>query len=368
MTKISKFLNIIMRPLDNICNLHCRYCNVQSRFCKSINFSSKSKIPAWEWLPLLIDQLNDLPELQTVVFTWHGGEPLLLPKTFFEKAVYWQREKLSKNLQWINVIQTNGLLLDSEYIDFLIDLGMHIGVSIDGPEYKHNQLRFSSPDTLKTVMDNIALLREKDERYSLFLVVHENNYQDAKEIMQFFLKMNPEEGVGLPPRFTNENSFLNPQCYRDFLIELFDVWWPDCSVHIGIFDNILRGLHGKAPSLCYVNGRCDGFITIDSQGNLHSTCELDPRLKRGNLHENPLRQILLCHSSSIIENLKKIENKTLFEILGLNNKYVYFQGKGCLNRLVKGKDPYVVALSEVIRHIDRIVPGKSASNQERRNI
>lgn len=363
MTKISKFLNIILRPLDNSCNLNCKYCNFQSKFQNSVNSLRESKFSAWKWLPLLIRQVNDLPGLQTVVFTWHGGEPLLLPKLFFEKAVHWQKHYLNR-IQWSNVIQSNGLLLDGDYIDFLTGLGINIGVSIDGPEYEHNQFRFTSPDTLNRVMNNIALLRKKEVPYSLFLVVHEKNYKDAKKIMQFFLEVNPKEGVGLPPRFTNENSFLKPRYYRDFLIELSDLWWPDCSVHIGIFDNILRGLNQKAPSLCYLIGRCDGFITVDSQGNVYSTCEGNPWLKRGNLYENSFKQIMLCHSQNIVENIKGIENRKLFEVLGSNIEYLYFQGKGCLNRLAKGRDPYVAPLADVISHINSVVKGSSAEKKE----
>lgn len=359
MKKVSKFLNIVLRPLDNLCNLHCKYCNVQlqSELNKSPNFSFNSKSLAWEWLPLLIKQLNFLPELRTVVFTWHGGEPLLLPKILFEKAVYWQSKYLRKNLQWSNVIQTNGLLLNDKYADFLTNLGIHIGISIDGPKYKHNQFRFTSFKEFKILMNNIYSLRTLKIPYSLSMVVHENNYQDAKGIMNFLLEMKPQNGVGLPPRFTNEDSFLDPCCYRDFLIQLFEAWWPYCPVHISIFENIIDGLEQKAPSLCYLIGRCDGFISIDSQGNVYSTCEINYNLKIGNILEEPLEDLILRHNQKIAECLGKIENKRLFEILGLNIRYIYFQAKGCPNRLVKGEDPYMPAFAEVIHYIDKAVNG-----------
>lgn len=355
MTKMSKFLNIILRPLDNVCNLYCEYCNVQFAFHKYTDCSSHYEFSAERWAPLLISQINDLPGLQKVYFTWHGGEPLLFPKEFFEKVVQWQTQYLRKDLRWSNVIQTNALLLDNDCIDSLRNLDMHIGVSIDGPEYEHNQFRFSSPYTFRKVLGNIALLRDKDVPYSLFLVIHEANYRDAKKIMDFFHEMNPRVGVSLPPRFTHQTSFLDPGLYRDFLIELFDLWWPDCVINIGIFGSILRGLDHGVPSLCYLNGRCDGFINIDSQGNVYSTCEWNPWLKIGSLYEYPFKQIMVDHLSDIAHNLERIKNRKFFEILDFDTRYIYFQGKGCLNRLVKERDPYVIALAEVISHIDKTV-------------
>lgn len=350
-----KFLTIVLKPIDNICNLKCKYCYARTEFGGYSHASDLKQLLIEEWFPILLKKLNLAPELKHVHFVWQGGEPLLLPKSVFEKAVFWQKILLRKDIKCSNAVQTNGLLLDKDYATFLTDMEIHIGLSIDGPEYHHNRKRFDSYETFTKVLDNIWNLSSWKIPFSLFFVIHEDNCQDAKSIMHFIDQVNPLNGVAFPPRFTSDTSFLKPDACRAFLIQLFKLWWPKRTVYISIFEHILEGLQGKVPVLCYLVGRCNSYISLDSQGNVYSTCEVHSSLKIGNILSDSIDSLKAYHYNMIQRCMTKFSNDSLFELLCLNKRYIYFQGKGCPNRLVKGKDPYTWVFAELISFIDELI-------------
>ena len=60
-------------------------------------------------------EASTLPE---VVFTWHGGEAMLRPIEFYEKAIRLQK-MFGRGRQIINCIQTNGTLINERWARFL---------------------------------------------------------------------------------------------------------------------------------------------------------------------------------------------------------------------------------------------------------
>ena len=129
--------------------------------------------------------------------------------------------------------------------------------------------------------------------------------------MDFIVEMNPPNGVAFPPRFTSDISFINPKDCRDFLIQLFDLWWPHRPVSISIFEHILEGLEGRVPILCYLIGKCSSFISIDAKGNVYSTCEVRRDLKIGNILNDSMDTIKEQHRSRIQQCFDRFENKSL---------------------------------------------------------
>ncbi|MBI4657002.1 MAG: radical SAM protein, partial [Elusimicrobia bacterium] len=344
MKKIPKVLNVIMRPLDNICNLYCKYCNIQHKYRRNA-FEKKpsEKFTAlWKWFPCLLEQLNGISKIANVTFTWHGGEPLLMPQNEFKRICEAQDFYLRrKNLDWLNVIQTNGLLLSDDKIDFLKDLGIKIGVSIDGPGYSHNKFRFRNRGDFAMVKNNIYLLRDKDIPFSICIVVHEHNYRDAKRVFEFISDINPGNGVAISPMFVSAERYIQPAKYEKFLRDLFDEWYKKPGVSVGVFENFIMGLYGKAPVLCYFAGRCNSFININSKGEIFGTCEPGKRFRIGKLTVDPLEGVLRRNTNMFLSISSKAKSKIMCESLGYDPKYKYFIGNCCPNRLVSNEDPYM---------------------------
>jgi Arylsulfatase regulator (Fe-S oxidoreductase) len=74
------------------------------------------------------------------MFTWHGGETLMRPITFYKKAVELQK-KYGRGRQIDNSIHTNGTLLTDEWCAFFRENNFLVGISIDGPQDFHDEYR-----------------------------------------------------------------------------------------------------------------------------------------------------------------------------------------------------------------------------------
>jgi uncharacterized protein len=111
------------------CNLECSYCYYHPSRGNKAPFVVMSK----DLLNHLIEQvLVTIPG--NIGFIWHGGEPLLAGRDFFE-AILTQQERFRKEDRIVtNSIQTNATLLNDEWVDFLYGNDFDIGVSIDGPQ------------------------------------------------------------------------------------------------------------------------------------------------------------------------------------------------------------------------------------------
>lgn len=348
-----KYLNFIINTLDNLCNLNCSYCySRQNMEGKKITSDDFTNPPILKWFPDLLSGLNSLPSLEMITFTWHGGEPLLFPDEFYMNIVSLQKKLLNKRFIYNNVIQTNGTLLTKERALFLLKLGFDIGISIDGPDFVHNKERFDQKIIFEKLKKNLFKLSESGIPFSVFMVIHEGNVHSENKIFSFLKKLSPQNGVSFIPRF-NIDSYLSPEKYSRFLKSLFDLWWPARKPYLAIFENFISGLKRKSPRFCFLINKCSFFVSLDSQGNLYSTCQTKDEVKIGKIGKSNLEKLLLIHLSKVKEITKGIKNKRLCDSLGGFSSYVCFSGKGCLNRLAGNIDPYIESFAKVIKHIEK---------------
>jgi len=72
-------------------------------------------------LEKFIKEYMECQTMQEVLFTWHGGETLMRPISFYKKALELQR-KYAGGRQIDNCIQTNGTLLNDEWCQFFKEI------------------------------------------------------------------------------------------------------------------------------------------------------------------------------------------------------------------------------------------------------
>lgn len=347
------YLNIIINPIDSQCNLNCKYCYAREN---TNNFAQTplvfNECLILNWFAILISELNNITSLRTITFTWHGGEPLLLPIIFYSKILQLQKKLLKKDIIFYNVIQTNGILLTVKKAKLFHKLGFSIGISFDGSEFEHNVDRFSSRKMFNRVRDNILNLSKNDIPFSIFTVIHERNINSEKKLLAYLERISPKNGVSFLPRF-NDKTFLDPDSYANFLIRLFNIWWPNRKPYIAIFENFIKGLQGEFPRFCFLTNRCNSFISIDSKGQVYNACQIRDDMKIGDINTSPLENILYKHLKKMNNIYKSIKNKSLKEYLGNGSQYKMFSGQGCIKRLNKLEDCYIKAFAKVITHIEK---------------
>ena len=91
-----------------------------------------------ELLEKFIEEYINSQTMPQVLFTWHGGETLMRPLSFYKRAMELQR-KYANGRTIDNCIQTNGTLLTDEWCRFFKENNWLVGVSIDGPQEFHDE-------------------------------------------------------------------------------------------------------------------------------------------------------------------------------------------------------------------------------------
>lgn len=75
-----------------------------------------------------------------ITIAWHGGEPLLAGKAFFRRAIELVNQHFEPGTVK-NSVQTNGVLLDDEWLKMFQSAGFSLGISLDGPATIHDVKR-----------------------------------------------------------------------------------------------------------------------------------------------------------------------------------------------------------------------------------
>jgi uncharacterized protein len=132
--------DIVLKVAER-CNLACKYCYYYFQKYdgnKNTPFMSREVVDELpRYLARSLDDLN-IAGFNVVL---HGGEPLLMKKYDFDYLCTRIREGLAGKVEVQFAIQTNGVLIDNEWIDIFHKHKISVGVSIDGPQHLHDQCR-----------------------------------------------------------------------------------------------------------------------------------------------------------------------------------------------------------------------------------
>lgn len=307
-------LYLLAKPAGSRCNLACKYCYYLE---KSLLFEKHSpQVMDDALLEKFIHDYIGAQTTQEVLFTWHGGEPLMRPLQFYKKAVALQR-KYAAGRRIDNCLQTNGTLLTDEWCRFFKEQGWLVGVSVDGTQEMHDAYRRAKggrPSHHK-VMQGIRLLQKHGVEWNALAVVNDFNEDQPKEFYRFFkeigcrfIQFTPiverllphadgrqlaaveEEGTGGMMPFS-----VSPEQWGDFLIGIFDEWVKEDvgEYFVQLFDATLANWMGVQPGICTLARTCGHAGAIEWNGDVFA-CDhfVFPQYRLGNLREKSLVEMM----------------------------------------------------------------------------
>ena len=296
---------VMLKPVGSRCNLACQYCYYLEK--GMLHNSTGSYGMSDDMLENFIRQYLDAQTMQEVLFIWHGGEPLLEPMAFYEKALQLQK-RYAKGRIIDNCIQTNGTLITEEWCRFFHDNNFLVGVSIDGPRHFHNQYR---DNTFDKVMHGIELLNKYDVQWNAMAVVNNLNVEYPLEFYRFFrnelncryLQFTPivervdEKGrfvIGNEEGKLTETSILSKQ-WGAFLCAIFDEWVQHDvgEMYVQMFDATLANWCGVPPGICSLAPTCGHSAAMEHNGDLFS-CDhfVFPQHLLGNIRTNSITSMM----------------------------------------------------------------------------
>ena len=169
------------KPIGSRCNLDCSYCFYLEKEKLYTDAGGMRMKP--EVLETYIRDYIAAQPAPVVSFAWQGGEPTLLGVEFFRMAVALQA-KYAQGKTIENAFQTNGVLLDDEWGEFLAANRFLVGISIDGPAHLHDAYRVDKggQPTFDRVMAGLQVLKKHKIEFNTLTTVHRKNSRQALEV------------------------------------------------------------------------------------------------------------------------------------------------------------------------------------------
>lgn len=310
---------VMLKPVGSVCNLACEYCYYLEK--KKLYPDAKNYVLSDDLLETFIRQYLECQTMPEVLFTWHGGETLMRPISFYQHALDLQR-KYAGGRQIDNCIQTNGTLLTDEWCRFFKENHFLVGISIDGPQEFHDEYRRNRqglPSFYK-VMKGIELLKKHGVEYNAMAVVNDYNVEYPHEFYQFFkdidcyyiqfapiverlgrhadgtLLASPDETQTLDAQKIELAPFsVDSEKWGDFLCALFDEWVQTDvgEFYIQLFDATLANWVGVTPGICSLAKTCGHAGVMEFNGDVYA-CDhfVFPEYKLGNIRTKTLTEMM----------------------------------------------------------------------------
>jgi uncharacterized protein len=139
-TKQVNVFDVVVKVAER-CNLACPHCYYfYQEYDGAANAPLITDEVAAELPGYLLRSLDAL-QVQRLNVVLHGGEPLLLKKHRFDDLCARLRDTVGARVDLRLGVQTNGVLIDDEWIDIFSRHQVRVGVSIDGPKPLHDKHR-----------------------------------------------------------------------------------------------------------------------------------------------------------------------------------------------------------------------------------
>jgi uncharacterized protein len=260
----------IVKVTDD-CNLNCSYCYNRAN---ELSFAERRMNSGTleQTVSSLLEHNNAFAN-----FVWHGGEPLLMGLDFFSDIVRIQASK--KDIVISNFVQTNGTLLNDEWIDFFYRNDFKIGISLDGFHDLHALNRGTDGHDFDVIMENIQKLSKMKIPFSVLAVVTQNSLGNEERIFDFFSDSGIESFGFLPMNYGDKTDCLSAADFGRFLNRFFELWLNKGKLDLKIreFDEYLRGYLGAKQHLCHHCNVCEYYFTITPSGDVYP-CDCFPQI------------------------------------------------------------------------------------------
>jgi len=254
------------------CNLNCSYCYEYNQ--GNDGWKNKPKFMTLDVFRKLCERISEhLTEhnyRHKPHISFHGGEPLLQPIDFFDKAV----EIATSLIPRVEFgLQTNGTLLKDQHIEMFRRLDIQAGTSLDGPRNVTDRYRvdLQGRGSFDRIMAGISKFQANRDAWGGILGVIDLE-ADPIEVIDFFVALDPPaldllEPDGSWDRLPPGKSTPSSLEYGNWLIRAFDHWYENHSeMRLRRFEEIIERLLGGSGKTEYFGIEPVDLITVATDG------------------------------------------------------------------------------------------------------
>ena len=262
-------INLIVKTVGNSCNIECSYC-----------FEKIKNVKKSEIKPIDLEKILD-SILTTCSLVFHGGEPFLIGYKKFSELLDTVKKYYPKKIISVK-IQTNGILLNDQWIDLIYkkykDLNIEIAISLDGTE-EMNAYRIDKKgeNTFHSVINAFKLLNKYGISAGILSVITRKSLTEVEKYLQLmdtipnikFIKMNAL--FNIVDNQLTYNSIL-PSEYAKFIYDVACKY-----IEVGLYKriaiepilSIIQNINGYKSKYCnYSDRKCFSYLSVYPDGKI----------------------------------------------------------------------------------------------------
>jgi uncharacterized protein len=294
--------HVMAKPTGARCNLRCDYCFFLEKdgLYPGSDFRMSDEV-----MEAYIAQTAAAQAIPALTIAWQGGEPTLMGVDFFRRALAAERRHVPPGMQVERTLQTNGVLLDDEWMAFLAENDYLVGLSIDGPRELHDAFRHDAAghSVFDRVVETARRLQAAGVEFNVMCTVNAANAGHPLEVYRFFrddlgaryIQFIPIVEVETSPTEdasgTASERSVQPEAFGTFLGEVFDEWISRDvgEVFVQYFDGVLAAYVRGYSSLCILRPTCGDSVALEHNGDVYS-CDhfVDPPYLLGNIMQTEI--------------------------------------------------------------------------------
>ena len=250
-------------------------CNIRPACAYCYDYDAQSDSPQHDMtIPTLENMIRTSvgdPTLHKVRFVWHGGEPLIVGKEFYTRAIEFQDKYAQPGSIITNRLQTNAVALDDEWIDFFKENNFNMESSFDA--FDNDRTR---GQTTK-VLENLLHAKERGlAPGNTMFICTKQNVDRLREAYDFFdkigLNFNPSPIIALGKACQNHDMAITPKEYREALTDLMDYYLlerTERKIKIRFLDAIMNSVVTGDQQICSHGFCVYEFLSTDHKGDIY---------------------------------------------------------------------------------------------------
>lgn len=292
--------SLLIKPVGAACNLACRYCY----YCGERDAPRSAPERTAPMSDAVLERtISGYMSTEQSVHSmiWHGGEPTLLPASFYRRAIELQKRHARPGSRLSNSLQTNGLEISPEQAALFARYRFLCGVSLDGTSAMHDRFRRTRSDepSHRRVRTGLRTLDEAGVATSTLAVVSRANVRHPVAAYRALRKAGATHLHFIPCVEWDADGALRPEAidgeaWGRFLIGVFNEWRRQNigAVSVRLFESILAKLVHETSLDCAMSDRCDRYLVVEANGDIFP-CDfyVDPAYRLGNVMDTSFEAV-----------------------------------------------------------------------------
>jgi uncharacterized protein len=262
--------------INSRCDLSCDYCYMYEMADQSWRDQPRRmSAEIAQYTAMRIGEHVRTHQSDRITLILHGGEPLLAGRELISYLVGAVREATASDVQVEVRVQTNAVGLDDSYLRLFCELGILIGVSLDGTaEANDRHRRFASGRGSHTAVSaSLHRLTQASFRHlfsgMLCTIDLRNDPIATYEALAAFKPpridfLLPHGTWAVPPPGRRTDSTETP--YADWLIAVFDYWYSAPTIAVRLFEDAIHLILGGTSSTEVIGLAPSRMVVIETDG------------------------------------------------------------------------------------------------------